>query len=420
MTRYLRERTLFGPLIAHPPSQDLGLVVVIPAKDEPDLIASLSSLAACDETSSDVEVIVVMNSGENEDPTVVQGNARLEREAKEWAGRHNQPKLRFHILNVPDLPQKHAGVGLARKVGMDEACRRLENVGTPEGAIVCFDADSRCDANYLTEIEALFCREPSCQACSIYFEHPTKGWEFSPEIYRAIIDYELHLRYFIRAQRFAGFPHAIQTIGSSMAVRCDAYQAQNGMNKRKAGEDFYFLHKYTPLGNVVELNSTRVIPSPRPSQRVPFGTGRAVGELVDGKDACLTYHPSSFQDLRLFLSSIDQLFELGENELETFLAQHPSSVRSFLDLHPFWDRVTEIQANSKNLPAFRVRFFRWFNAFLIMKFLHHARDQFHPNCEVGQAAKWLLSMTKVEETEQSNLELLNRFRELDRGQLPRT
>ena len=36
---------------------------------------------------------------------------------------------------------------------------------------------------------------------------------------KGITEYELHLRYFIHAQRHAGFPFATQTIGSSMAVR---------------------------------------------------------------------------------------------------------------------------------------------------------------------------------------------------------
>ena len=64
MTRYLRERALFSELIPAPPPADLGLVVVIPAKDEPDLLAALASLLACDRPQRATEVIVVGNASE--------------------------------------------------------------------------------------------------------------------------------------------------------------------------------------------------------------------------------------------------------------------------------------------------------------------------------------------------------------------
>ena len=35
------------------------------------------------------------------------------------------------------------GVGLARKIGMDEACYRFHKVRRSRGIIACFDADSQ-------------------------------------------------------------------------------------------------------------------------------------------------------------------------------------------------------------------------------------------------------------------------------------
>src|SRR5262249_26021974 len=160
-------------------------------------------------------------------------------------------------------------------IGMDEALRRFDAVERPGGVIVGFDADCRCERNYLTAIERHFERNSNSPGCSIYFEHPLNG-PLEPAIYEAIAEYELHLRYYVQALRFGGFPHAFHTIGSSMAVRAGVYRKQGGMNKRKAGEDFYFLHKIIPLGGFTNLVETRVIPSPRASDRVPFGTGKAV------------------------------------------------------------------------------------------------------------------------------------------------
>ncbi|MEZ4848575.1 MAG: hypothetical protein R3B93_08135 [Bacteroidia bacterium] len=74
--------------------------------------------------------------------------------------------------------------------------------------------------------------------------------------------------------------HAFHCVGSSMAVRSIAYQKRGGMNRRKAGEDFYFLQKFIAEGTLAELSTTKVIPSPRASEKVPFGTGRAIKKLA--------------------------------------------------------------------------------------------------------------------------------------------
>ncbi|MCB1234004.1 MAG: glycosyltransferase family 2 protein [Verrucomicrobiae bacterium] len=417
MTRYLRERTLFGPLIAEPPPTGLGLVVTLPAKNEGEsLIRSLMSLRDCDTTAAPAEIIVVVNTSETDPPAIVSRNAADAAAAREWAAKNSTERRRFYLLEAHGLPRKHAGVGLARKIAMDEACRRLEAAGQPRGAIACFDADSRCDPNYLAEVEALFRRDESCQAGSVYFEHPLEGDEFSPAVYDAIAHYELHLRVYVNAQKWAGFPFATQTIGSSMAVRADAYQAQNGMNKRQAGEDFYFLHKFTPLGRVVDLNTTRVIPSPRVSHRVPFGTGRAVADRLAAPEgeAPNTHAPDSFRALRTLFERVDDFRTAKDTDLPTLLAGSPEPVRVFLEKQDFAGRLEEIRANTTDAAAFRARFFRWFNAFLLMKFVHFARDGFFPDVPVVEAARWLLE-TRGDNRDGNARELLERWRRIDRS-----
>ena len=77
-----------------------------------------------------------------------------------------------------------------------------------------------------------------------------------------------------------------------MAVRPEAYMKQGGMNRRKAGEDFYFLNKIMSLGGFGECAETTIYPSPRTSKRVPFGTGQAVLRNVETK-TYTTYGHSS-------------------------------------------------------------------------------------------------------------------------------
>ncbi len=376
----------------------------------------------------DVEVILLVNNGENAPTEIVERNQKTQEEALAFSKKESTENIQFYSLLHADLPAKHAGVGLARKIGMDEAAYRLESVGRSDGVIICYDADSNCSPNYLQEIDRHFKQFPKTTACSIYYEHPTSGDSFPEEVYTNIVDYELHLRYYVNALRWAGFPHAYQTIGSSMAVRCDAYQQQGGMNRKKAGEDFYFLHKFIPLGNFSELHSTMVIPSPRPSHRVPFGTGKAVQDMLDAKEELhKTYAVEIFCDLAVFLDRISELSGIAHHsakagqleKMDTFLADLPSSVRDFLVAVSFTEKVMEIAGNTSTEKAFLNRFFQWFTAFLVLKFVHFARDEFYPNVEIGVAAKELgkrlWSQSYAEKlVGGSNLDLLGEYRRWDR------
>ncbi len=408
MTRYLQEKVSKAPVFLNKPSPLLGMVVVVPCCNEPHLLLSLMALKRCQLPDCDVEVIVVVNDGEHAQPAIKQQNQATFHQAVKWARHNSNSRLRFLIHYEADMPKKHAGVGLARKTGMDEACFRFAKAGLEDGIIVCFDADSRCDENYLREIHRHFNQHPNCPACSIYFEHPLSGADFEPEVYEAIARYELHLRYYIHAQRLAGVPHAFQTIGSAMAVRSSAYQQQGGMNRRKAGEDFYFLHKFTPLPGFAELSSTRVIPSPRPSDRVPFGTGKAVGKILKNNGRLFTYHPEGFRQLRSFLQQ--DLYSTPPPELKL-----PPLIGQFLASQNFSEKWSETKTHTASEQSFRQRFFRWFDAFMVMKYAHFVRDNGYPNVPVEEAANWLAREKGHTASGPTTVCLLNWYRAIDSG-----
>jgi len=351
---------------------------------------------------------VVVNSAADVETSIVEQNERTLREARAWIEQQSDPKLTVHLIDARGLPPRHAGVGLARKIGMDEALRRFDDAGTIDsGVILCFDADCSCAPNYLRAINEHFRANPLSPACSIYFEHPLEG-DLQSEVYEAIATYELHLRYYVQALRYAGFPHAYHTIGSSMAVCARAYMEQGGMNRRQAGEDFYFLHKLIPLGGFTELNSTAVYPSPRPSNRVPFGTGRAVSEWLQ-RPRTKTYPLQAFDDLRLFLQSVPSLMKSSE------LQPAPESIRRFLTEQGFDAALAEIRGHTSTPAAFTKRFFRWFDGFRAMKFVHHARDNFYGEEEVEIASSKLLERLGRSMVDASTRELLLAYRKLDRG-----
>ena len=290
------------------PDPNLGMVIVIPCFFEFELIQTLDSLRQCTAPAVSVELIIVINASQNTPSHILHQNVQTSIEVENWIQKH-RPFFSCHYLLLDDLPPKHAGVGLARKIGMDEAVDRFEQLEKDNGIIICLDADTTVQHNYLIEIEAFFNQYPRKEALSIHFEHPLEGEIFEERVYTGITHYELFLRYYIEALRYAGYPFAFHTIGSAMAVRSKAYQKRGGMNRRKAGEDFYFLHKFISQNSLGELNSSWVIPSPRASEKVPFGTGRAIkGWLESTASIYPAYHPQIFEEMRQFIGLIPELY----------------------------------------------------------------------------------------------------------------
>lgn len=415
MNFYLTKYGFQPPSVQKPPHPNLGISVVIPCFNEPDLITSLNALWCCEKPDVAVEVLVVINSGEQHSNELKKQNRETYNQAAEWMEAHQTEDFAFHLILEENLPRKHAGVGLARKIGMDEAVARFHTLNK-EGIIVCFDADSTCEPNYLYEIERHFNQNPKTPGCAIYFEHPLRGNDFPAPVYEGIVNYELHLRYYNQALRYANLPYAFHTVGSSMAVRTSAYQKQGGMNKRKAGEDFYFIHKIIELGNFTELNTTRVIPSPRISDRVPFGTGKAIGDWVEqGRQTYETYAFESFEIIREFAAVVPLLRSKNLDHLNLNLKPDQRNLLfAFLADQGFDSALTEIRNNAKQEAAFVKRFFKWFDAFKVLKAVHYFRDHGLENRSVISESTLLLKALGFYQVFDNEFDLLVFIRSIEK------
>lgn len=404
--------------IKESPRDNLQYTVVIPCYYENRLIDSLVSLYNCSRPKGSVEIIIVINSSSNADDRVKEQNLQTYKEAGEWIKSHSVNKFHYHIIYVPDLSPKYAGAGYARKIGMDEAVRRFNMIQNSAGIIISFDADSTCDNNYLTEIENNYNNYPFVNGSSVYFEHPLSGGDFPDAIYRAIALYELHLRYYIQSLRDISFPYAYHTVGSCFTVKALSYVKQGGMNKRKAGEDFYFLHKIIPSGNYNDINSTRVIPSPRPSHRVPFGTGTVINKfLIDSESEFMTYNPAGFQDLNEFFSLVPGFFKHNQEYIKNKINKLPLTVKEFLYKNNAVYKIKEINNNCNNMNSFTKRFFNWFNAFTVLKFLNFCIANYYPRISVVSAANILLRRLELLNSKNlKELELLKLLRQHEKNQ----
>lgn len=382
---YLAKRALFPAWIHQAVAKDLSIVVVIPAYRETELFETLESLKQCQLPEASIEVLIVLNDREQDEPEVRSYHQAQYAKLKTWCATEGQEGFQFFPIYAERLPRKKAGVGLARKIGLDEGIRRFA-AAQQAGILVCLDADTLVAKNYFLALHNYFLQHPKSPAASIAYAHRLEGLPDASR--RAILQYELHLRIFLAAKRWAGFPFAYETIGSAMAVRADKYCEQGGMNTRKAGEDFYFLNKFIPLGNFGEINSTTVYPSARISERVPFGTGRAMQDILENGKSWLTYPPETFEVLRAFFNHVK-----GDETLaKTIQKEQPQVIDylwEYLRLENFEKVAKEIRKNTSSKEAFEKRFFRWFDAFRLMKFLHYCLEQGLEKVSVVEAGHWL-------------------------------
>jgi len=350
------------------PSPALRLIITIPLFKE-DAEYVLSSLEECQlEQPAEVEILAIVNqSAEREDLT-----AFHQAQVQSLQNRKLKNGLALRVISALALEPKQAGVGLARKIAMDEALARLAQIGR-DGLIVGLDGDCQVSGNYLAVL--LEAEKSNLNAASLAFEHPYDSLEKTEQ--KNIIDYEIWLRYYSHALKWSGFPFYYLTIGSSMAVRASAYALIGGMNRRKAGEDFYFLHKLMPMPNYGELNDLRVYPQARISDRVPFGTGRAMAEIEAGnKDFSIIYNSLIFKELKI----INDTITLGEVALgkltfwTDFLEQEPKFKVSFQAL-----------LARSSTGTFSKNFRYWWDGFKVLKFVHY-RALIHPAQPAAEAA----------------------------------
>lgn len=410
---YLENQKSYCNSVEEALPRDLHFIVVIPSFKEPELIRTIESLQNCLKPKKTIEVIVVINSPENSTAAILSQNEQTNKDLRDWEIANPFSFIKLRVLVANNLPGKDAGAGLARKIGMDEAIRRFDRVGNYEGVIISLDADTTVDPNYLVEIEKFF-ETHQADACNIYFEHPVEGTDYSQLLYEGIAQYELFLRYFVQSLREIHFPFAFHTIGSGFATKADAYVRQGGMNKRTAGEDFYFLQKLIPHGHFYELNSTRVCPSPRVSDRVPFGTGAAMKELTgNNQKEFLAYHPDAFGEIDRFMKLTDHFYDNERFDLESIIRDE--CMRSYLVQNSFNEKLQEIKQNSKGLKSFRKRFYNWFNAFRVFKFLNYVHETHYEKIPVQDAALHLLKSIGRKADGLESKEILFVFRKMQRN-----
>ncbi|MFO7862826.1 MAG: hypothetical protein R6U85_02400 [Salinivirgaceae bacterium] len=390
--KYIETQHFLGQAISV--SQYPDIIVTIPAVNEPGILSTLNSLREAVGEES-ILVIVVVNYSVRATAASKEYNEYIYRLLMDYTTQINRDKFQVVPLIFRDMPRKHAGAGMARKVAMDSALEVYNAVDNPNGIITSLDADCLVDQYYYSSIIDCFKLHPDTHSLTLHFYHNRNG--ISRELNKAISEYELYLRYYVLALRYVGFPYAFHVIGSCFAVKAGAYVKHGGMNKKHAAEDFYFLHKIFPHTNNITNYKTCVSPSSRISTRVPFGTGPAVKSIVDKGESYVVYAFEIFHELKRLFDNLETLYTQNA-PLESLAGK---ALQAFFDEYDYPSKLDDALQNSSSLAMFVKRFMQHFNAFQIVKFLNFAHErEFYTKGEVRMEFRnYLLA---VNEQAQSN------------------
>jgi hypothetical protein len=212
-------------------------------------------------------------------------------------------------------PPKRGGVGHARKELMDA----ISAAAAPHDLIVSLDADTLTPPGYLQSLVAAFARHTTACGLSARYLHPLTE---DDAVTRAMLGYEIYMRYYALNLWRIGSPYAFTALGSAISLPVYVYRKVGGLTPRTSGEDFYFLQKLTKYGRVLHWSDAPVAPATRKSWRVPIGTGQAIVAACEGEysDRYPLYPAELFDRVRRTTEAFPDLFAApAETPLDGFM-----------------------------------------------------------------------------------------------------
>ena len=343
-----------------------------------DTLTSVSKMVNADRCV----LILVVNGAEDAPGSVHQGNQQFLRWLRElfdiedglWAqGSWN--RIRFMVVDQASSGRRFPagqGVGLARKIASDLVLEYQRRGQICRSWMACTDADVILPSDYLQQLEGLGTEH----SAALYpFEHTLEG---SAAQQAAMCAYECFLHYYVLGLHWAGSPYAHHSIGSSFAIHAHYYAVVRGFPRRKAAEDFYLLNKLVKQAPFHSLQGGAIQIRGRLSNRVPFGTGRALDEIQQLDEPYRVYDPRVFLGVRRWnqvLHTIDE--QPADLNWEACLEVEglPPGVlfRSVRDL----GAISAVEKARKQLgsgPHLARRLMEWNDAFRTLRLIHLLRD----------------------------------------------
>jgi glycosyltransferase involved in cell wall biosynthesis len=251
------------PIALRAPDARLRAVVVVPARDEEARIAACLR-ALRDQRGVEpgaYEVIVVLDG-------CTDGTAAIVRELADGT-----PAPPLHVVELLE----GEGVGRARRLGMDVACRRLTELDREDGLIATTDADSVVEERWLvTQLELV--AEGARAIGGMITLDPAEAAALSPE---AVVERERRAGrrlQALRADASAPTGSAVehhQFSGASLSLTAETYVRCGGLPVRAALEDEALERELRAIGIPIHRSrGVRVLTSARTDGRAPRGLAR--------------------------------------------------------------------------------------------------------------------------------------------------
>ena len=348
-----------------PSKKNYNYFIVIPCYNELNyLFDTLESINCQDKTLlKNTLVIIVINNSIDDNDIVKKNN--LQTYASLLKKQYNFEFIAINCFSSKyALKTKNAGVGLARKIGLDFSLKYIKN----QYSLLCsLDADTLISVDYLNIIHETF-TSPNIGACVLNFKHQNSN---DKVVEKGIREYERQIKYIAKKIDDSGSPYGYVSMGSTIVCNIESYVACGGMPKKKATEDFYFLQSLAKYTTIKKVRNCVVFPSSRYEQRVYLGTGFRIKEYKNfGGFKNLSFSDQSFNVLKDTINIITKSYKMHWDEFDkNILTNLNDKVSRFLKSKKIKTVWPQINTNAKTQSQFNLFFHQWFDALMVIQFL---------------------------------------------------
>jgi hypothetical protein len=347
-------------------------------------LSAMKALSYLGENYQAFSIVCCINARENDALEVKENNAKLLHELRrlqktEFDGSF----MNLHILDYSHEGayfKKKDGVGLARKIALDWALKSGAEV------LASLDADCLVSENYLYTL-ALFYQKYKNKSewalCGFSHQEPAE------KAHKKAMDaYETYLHEHSQFLFDIASPYYPVALGPTIICTSEAYVRSGGMNKKIAGEDFYFLQSLIKLNLKKRIEdylflASKVYPSARLSKRVLFGTGTALEEILGGKKKGFEkkQYIAAKDFFSLFNTMLLSFYEREEKSIEMLLEfekklkNSSSQVYAFLAEDRFWidwEKIVKTHFSSKE--NLRKAFFERFDGLKTIRLFNYLAE----------------------------------------------
>jgi hypothetical protein len=106
--------------------------------------------------------------------------------------------------------------------------------------------------------------------------------------------------------------------------------------------------------------------------------------LAENQVVKYSYQIEAFKTLKLFFGRIDSFYKKTDEDIATLLGDLPEYLLLFLQKDGFSEKIQEINRHTASLSNFQKRFFNYFNAFRILKYLNFVHPAYMELTEVKE------------------------------------